>query len=227
MSGGSLRRLIGGIAIFFFGFASRANAESVDRVVVRFVAPEIGGVRAPRFIFARELAFEARLEALTDSEFARHSERPYLERHVQSALERSVAETLLASLRVEPSPTEEDVSNQADLARRILLDRIGGEDVLKSAGRAEGIGEGDMIAIFRRRARAGIYLDRMVAPMLAPTPAELRQVYATEPHPYSSMTFDQAQLALGRWVVGRRLRDAFDLYFQNARQRLEVTVIAP
>ena len=40
----------------------------IDRAVVRFVASETGGVRSPRFIFERELAFEARLEALGRSE---------------------------------------------------------------------------------------------------------------------------------------------------------------
>ena len=38
----------------------------LDRVAVRFTAPETGGIAKPQFIFERELAFEARLEALTD-----------------------------------------------------------------------------------------------------------------------------------------------------------------
>ena len=39
----------------------------VDRAVVRFEAPETGGARHPRFVFERELSFEARLEALRRS----------------------------------------------------------------------------------------------------------------------------------------------------------------
>jgi hypothetical protein len=197
----------------------------VDRAVVRFSAPEVGGIRAPRFIFERELAFEARLEALTDVDFVRRSERPYLERHVQAALERSIAETLLSSLRVEPAPTESEIEQQATLARRILLDRIGGAEVLEQAARAEGMNEGELLALFRRRARAGLYLDRMVAPMLTPTSAELRQVYASEPHPYRSVSFDEALPLLTRWVIGRRLREAFEQYYQNARQRLEIVML--
>lgn len=199
----------------------------VDRAIVRFFAPEIGGVKAPRFLFERELALEARLEALADGEFVNHSKVPYLERHLQSALERAIAETLLASLRVEPPPRESEIAKLATVSRRILLDRIGGESSLASVARSEGMSEGDILAIFRRRARASIYLDRMVAPMLAPTAVELRQVHASEPNPYSSLPFDKAQPLLSRWVVGRRLREAFDQYFQNARQRLEVVVIAP
>jgi hypothetical protein len=202
-------------------------ALSVDRAVVRFSAPEIGGMRLPRFIFERELAFEARLEALTDVDFTKRAERPYLERHLQAAVEHCIAETLLSALRVDPTPTELEIVEQANLAKTILLDRIGGEDVLAQAARAEGISDGDELALFRRRARAGIYLDRMVAPMLAPTAVELRQVYASDPHPYRSVEFDKAVPLLTRWVIGRRLREAFDLYYQNARQRLEIVVLTP
>jgi hypothetical protein len=212
------------------GETARSGSESiprlvVDRAVVRFSAPEVGGIRAPRFIFERELAFEARLEALTDADFSRQSERPYLERHVQAALERSIAETLLSALRVEPAATEAEIEQQATLARRILLDRVGGAEILEQAARAEGMNEGDLLSLFRRRARAGIYLDRMVAPMLTPTPAELRQVYASEPHPYRSVSFDEALPLLTRWVIGRRLREAFEQYYQNARQRLEIVML--
>jgi hypothetical protein len=200
---------------------------SVDRALVRFAAPEIGGLGSPRFIFARELAFEARLEALADVEFPRDTERAYLARHLHAAAERHIAETLLAALRVEPVVTEREIEEQADVARRILLDRIGGSEVLERAARTEGMSEGDMSTVFRRRARAGIYLDRMVAPMLAPTSSELRQVYAAENHPYRSLAYDKALPLLRRWIIGQRLREAFDLYYQNARQRLTIVTLLP
>ena len=199
----------------------------VDRVLLRFAAPEIGGLRSPRFIFARELAFEARLEALSDVEFPTETEHPYLARHLHAASERHIAETLLAALRVEPVVTERELEEQADVARRILLDRIGGQEVLARAARAEGMSEGDVSTVFRRRARAGIYLDRMVAPMLAPTSLELRQVYATDNHPYRGLTYDKALPLLRRWVIGQRLREAFDQYYQNARQRLTIVPLPP
>lgn len=206
---------------------TRVTSVTVDRALVRFAAPEIGGLRSPRFIFGHELAFEARLEALSDVEFPSASERPYLARHWHAASERHIAETLLAALRVEPLVTERELDEQADVARRILLDRIGGSEVLDRAARAEGMSEGDVSTVFRRRARAGIYLDRMVAPMLAPTSSELRQVFAAENHPYRGLAYDKALPLLRRWVVGQRLREAFDQYYQNARQRLTVVLLPP
>lgn len=203
------------------------SAQLVDRAVVRFAAPEIGGVRSPRFIFKRELAFEARLESLADPEYRAGLERPYLERHLHAATERHIAETLLAALRVEPAPTEYAIAEQSENARRILLDRIGGADLLNRAARLEGLSEGDVLAVFRRRARAGIYLDRMVAPMLAPSSSEVRQVFASESHPYRQLSYDEALPLLRRWVIGHRLREAFDLYYQNARQRLTIVMLAP
>ncbi|HEY5961962.1 MAG TPA: hypothetical protein VIV60_35630, partial [Polyangiaceae bacterium] len=179
----------------------------IDRAAIRFTAPETGGVRAPRFIFARELAFEARLEALSDPEYNSASDAAYLDRHLHAAAERHIAETLLAALRVDPIATERQIEEQAEEARRILLDRIGGHEVLERAARSEAMNEGDVELVFRRRARAGIYLDRMVAPMLAPTTGELRQVYATDNHPYRQLAFEKALPLLRRWVVGQRLRE--------------------
>jgi hypothetical protein len=206
---------------------SSAPAVAVDRALVRFTAPEIGGPRSPRFIFSRELAFEARLAALADSEFPTDSERPYLARHLHAAAERHIAETLLAALGVDPVVTEREIEEQADVALRILLDRIGGREVLDRAARIEGMSEGDVSTVFRRRARAGIYLDRMVAPMLAPTSSELRQVHATENHPYRGLAYEKALPLLRRWVIGQRLQEAFDQYYQNARQRLTIVVLPP
>jgi hypothetical protein len=80
----------------------------VDRAVVRFIAPETGGTRSPRFVFERVLAFEARLEALADPDRQQGTEA-FRERHVRAALERHIAETLLASLRIEPEPKPEEL----------------------------------------------------------------------------------------------------------------------
>src|SRR5689334_3205717 len=71
----------------------------LDRVVVRWTAPETGGVGKPQFIFQRELAFEARLESLADPEPEPGS---FHDRHVRAALDLHIGETLLASLPVTP-----------------------------------------------------------------------------------------------------------------------------
>ncbi len=84
------------IAASVLGTAAVAFAAPValDRAVVRFEAPETGGALRPQFVYERELAFEARLEALADADRAQGG-APYLDRHVRAALERHVAEELL------------------------------------------------------------------------------------------------------------------------------------
>ena len=68
----------------------------VDRTVVRFHAPETGGTAQPRFITERTLAFEARLEAMAGTPEGIGD--GYQEHDVRAAVERHVAEELLAGL---------------------------------------------------------------------------------------------------------------------------------
>src|SRR3954454_20500024 len=115
------RRLL--LALSLFAGAVRAEPIVLDRTVVRFYAPETGGVEHPRFIYERRLAFEARVEALADQD--RGSDAAYRERHVNAALERHISEVLLASLRIEPEPTEAIMARQVELARKLMADRVG------------------------------------------------------------------------------------------------------
>src|SRR5207244_4033515 len=105
---------------------------------------------------------------------------PYRPRHVRAALERHVAETVLESLSVTPEPTKEEVAQRIEQARLSVLERVGGLLPLTLAARAEGIGESEVLRFLRREALASLYLDRMVAPMLDPTDAELRSVHRTQ-----------------------------------------------
>src|SRR6266542_2344544 len=148
---------------------------TIDRAVVRFDAPETGGIARPQFIFERELAFEARLEALGDPDFGQ-SGGGYLDRHVRAALERHVAEELLSQL--------------ADAAK------------------GEGLDESEVDRLVRREARASLYLDRMVAPMLEPSEAELREVHRSTANPFRGQKFDDVTAALRKWYVGERLEAA-------------------
>ena len=95
----SLRALLAGCALALVGRPLAAEPVEVDRAVLRFSAPELGGPRAPRFVFARVLSFEARVEALADPD---RQGSAFRERHISAAIERHVAETLLASLRILP-----------------------------------------------------------------------------------------------------------------------------
>lgn len=204
---------------------SAQDAVHLDRAVVRYVASELGGAFSPRFIFERELSFEARLQALADPERLKDATRPYSGRHIRSALERHIAESLLANLRVDPIPTEVELAHQTELARVILHNRVGGEAALLNAAAQEGISEREVTNLLRRQARASIYLDRMVAPMLTPTRTELRQVYAVEHHPFIHQPFEEVEAALRQWWIGHRLADAVEQFFSNARQRVSITLL--
>jgi hypothetical protein len=203
--------------------ASAAEPLVLDRVVVRFYAPETGGVEHPRFITQRRLAFEARIEALADQ--SRAEGEAYRERHVSAALERHVSETLLASLRIDPEPADAVMARQVELARKLLLDRVGGEDALLEAQRAEGVSNAELSSILRRQARASLYLDRMVAPMLRPSDAELEAIQRSAPAALQNEPFARVRPLLLRWYVSKRLGSAMSSFFQEARSRVTITLL--
>jgi len=222
--GERLGRLLAALALgLVVSLPARAEPIVVDRTVVRFSAPELGGPRSPRFITARALALEARIEALADPD--RAPGVPYRERHLSAALERHVAETLLANLRIEPEPTAEDLRAQTDAARRLVEERVGGAEALADAARAEGIGQRELVELFQRQARASLYLDRMVAPMLSPSDAELRVLFRNERTPFRDAPFETVLPGLRRWYVSTRLQTALAAYYQNARSRLRVVFL--
>lgn len=193
----------------------------LDRVVVRWHAPETGGPAKPQFIFERELAFEARLESLADPD---PEPGAYHDRHVRAALERHLAESLLASLPILPPPGAKVIAARAQVAREILEQRVRGRQRLLEAAAAEGIGVAELDVLFQRQARASLYLDRMIAPMLEPSELELRDLWRTGTTPFKDQPFDQVMKPLARWYVGQRLVQALDAYFQNARARVVVSV---
>jgi hypothetical protein len=198
------------------------QAQPLDQAVVRFTSPELGG---PRFIFERVLAFESRLEALSarGRSFENDESAGYPERHVRAALERHIAETLLASLRIDPEPPREAVERQMTVAKAMLENAVGGEMRLVQAQRAEGIGAQGLRGLLRRRARASLYLHHMVAPMLAPSQAELRRVLPLSP--FAGQDLATVGPALHRWYVARALRESVSAFFQNARTRLSVSIL--
>jgi hypothetical protein len=208
------------------GVSQRPASEVVviERVVARFFAPDTGGVKNPRFVYERLLRFEARLEALTDPD-RDASGKPYRSRHIVAALERHVAETLLSSLHIDVEPTAAELTRQMQSARARLVERIGGEAALRAASDAEGVGARDVYALLRRQALASLYLDRMVAPMLEPSEAELRALYARRESPFRDLPYDVIRPRLHRWYTARRLAAAVQAYYQNARGRLTLVMI--
>ncbi|WP_437277346.1 hypothetical protein WME90_39850 [Sorangium sp. So ce375] len=203
--------------------APPAAPVQLDRVVVRWHAPETGGVRRPQFIFERELAFEARLEALADPDA---EPGLYRDRHVRAALDRHIAETLLASLPISPAPTSAEVAKRAEAARIALEQRARGRARLLAAAAAEGMSSDELDALLRRQARASLYLDRMVAPMLEPTDFELKIVLRSGATPFKDQRYEDVAPALKRWYVGQRLAQALDAYYQNARARVSLSIVS-
>jgi hypothetical protein len=224
----AMKRLAAGIALCLALAPIQAGAEPpppptlLDRVAVRWHAPETGGVARPQFIFERELAFEARLESLADPD---PEPGPYHDRHVRAALDRHIAETLLAALPILPPPDPKTIAARAEAARAILEQRVHGRPGLIEAAVAEGISSDELDFLLRREARASLYVDRMIAPMLEPSEIELRDLLRTGTTPFKDQPFEQVAPALSRWYVGQRLGQAIEAYFQNARARVVISVV--
>jgi hypothetical protein len=96
---------------------------------------------------------------------------------------------------------------------------------LREAEAAEGVGEWELLRLLRRQALASLYLDRMVAPMLDPTDAELRQVHSTQRTPFAGKPFSEVEPSLRRWYVGTRLQAALASFYDGLRSRLLLNVL--
>lgn len=203
---------------------SHADARAVvDRVAVRFYAPETGGAAHPRFISERTLAFEARLAAMGD-EGARAPQATD-ERHMRSALDRHVTEELLATLDESSGPATPEHARLAREARTDLEQRAGGGNAIWVAAEEEGLDADEVQAIFTRRARAAAYLDRAVTRFLHPQDEQLREVYRTTQHPFRDRAYEDVRGGLSRWFVFERLKALESAFLQTARSRVTVVIV--
>ncbi len=226
------------IGLLVLGIARVASAQTprsapavdLDRVAVRFFAPETGGADHPRFVLERSLAFQARLEAMADT--AQGIGDGYQERDVRNALEHDVAEQVLATLGQKliddspadkrPQPSEIDrVTKQVSSAQ---VERLGGRARIDAAAAAEQIAPSEVDAILARGGFAAWYLDRAVTPLLNPSDEQLREVHRTGANPFRGQPFDTIRDALARWFVIDRLRVAEQSFLQAARSRMKIVV---
>ena len=106
------------------------------------------------------------------------------------------------------------------------MERVGSEAALEQAAQAEGLGARDLLELLRRQARASLYLDRMVAPMLDPSDAELRALHRTRHNPFRELPFERIEPGLRRWYIGQRLAAAVQNFYQNARSRITFTPLS-
>ncbi len=226
-----VKLLFGASLILSFTLTSSAHAEppkrvSIDRVIARFEANELGGPDHPRFIFERTLAFEARIEALAQAQRGRfRAENGYTDVDVRAALERHVTEEILVNLPVEPPLRDDEVRRRAIASYVSLQQLVGGRQRLLDAAFAEGMEMEDLALLINRRARASLYLDRMVAPMLNPSDAELREVLRSEHTPFRGQRYGDVAIKLRRWYVADRLRASLAAFFRSARARIRIVVL--
>src|SRR5664280_1702453 len=85
---------------------------------------------------------------------------------IRRGLQRIGSQAFLANLGRSYGNKVLELDWQTQAARRILIDRVGGDEALSAAARVEGITEREVTILLRRQARAGLYLDRMVACLL-------------------------------------------------------------
>jgi len=204
------------------GADAPAPHASLDRVAVRYYAPETGGSARPRFVSERMLAFEARLDALAEQA---PDSAAYDDRFVRAALDRHIAEDMLSALAVQSGTALHDLDALAAEEKTELLERIGGPEPLRNAMATEGIDDAEVDSLLRRRVRAAWYIDRSIAPLLRPTDEQLREVFRTSAHPFKNQPFEAARPALARWFVEERLRAAETTFLQVARARIQIVVV--
>ncbi len=217
-----------GAALFVCGATVHADVPAgpapitSDAVVVRFHSPETGGAARPRYVTARALAYEARLVALELAPDEPDASVTYDDRNVRAALDQIVAEEMLAKLPLEREPDVPTLDRVAELLRDATRERVGGPTAFDRASATEGLGPDEVQAIMRRRARAAMYVDRVIGSVLHPSEEQLREVYRTTAHPYRAKRFDDCHDELTRWIVLERVRAAETAFLQSARARVTI-----
>jgi hypothetical protein len=216
-------------------FAGTAAAQTVanvvvDRAVVRFYAPDIGGTTRPRFVYERTLAFEARLEAMAMSQqgigdgYQEHDVRSALEHHVAEEVLATLADKLIADSPPDKRPPTEELARVERDLSAAMLERLGGQARVEEAARNEQIDAQEVTAILRRGALAAWYIDRALTPILHPSEEQLRDVYRTSAHPYRGQSLEDVRVPLERWFVVERARVAESAFLQAARSRVKIIV---
>jgi hypothetical protein len=202
-----------------------AAPRTVDRVVVRYFAPETGGAARPRFVTERELAFFARVESRAEGVEAVKGDYPA--RFVRAALDRIVAEDMLAQLQVRRGVEPPELPRLADEARAELELRVGGPSRLAAIMDEESFDDGELRGSLMRRVRAAYYVDRAIQPILRPSEEELRSAFRTSLHPLRSFRFEDVRPEMARWLVQERLRLVALDFLQAARARVTLAFVAP
>ena len=203
----------------FFVVATPALADApifTDSIAVRFIAPDMGGASKPRFVTQRQLSFEARLLALEEDPSG-----VVQPRHAQAAVEAHIAEEMLRALPLD-HPADFKAVAETVMTLRLALEQRVGKPAIERAEKLEGIEPVELDSILERQARAALYVDRAVTPILATNEDQLRETYRTTSHPFRGRPFEEVREDLSRWVVVERFRSAEQAYLQSARSRVTI-----
>ena len=211
------------------GVVGEARATTVDRTVARFLDPEASSATgARRFVSMRELVVEAHLAA-----FERTTVTPagaLDERTSRAAFERHVIEALLGE-RALPPAAEARVEELAAEARWVAVVEVGGEArfamaIEQASGSKDGAAA-ELATIFRRRARAELYLEVAVSQAVRPSDDDLKSAFASAPEPISKLGFEAALPLLRAYVRSLHLRDLAQSYYQAVKGRLHLEIVNP
>lgn len=197
----------------------------VDRVAVRFTAPETGGVARPLFLTSRQLAFFARCESVMDR--VPMPEGEYTERYVRLSMDRLMARAMLAALLLRRGEEPPALPQRVAEARGDLADRVGGHAALAALQEREGIDDDELARLLRDQVRAAWYVDAAVTPIDAMTEDALREAFRSALHPYRDLSYQEAREPFRRWVRLERFRSAELEFLQGARSRMTVDAIRP
>jgi polysaccharide pyruvyl transferase WcaK-like protein len=130
---------------------------------------------------------------------------------------------MLASLPSERAPDAVTIANTVELLRASVEQRAGGHAAVEHALKVDGMEDAELGVILHRQARAALYLDRAVTPILVYTEDQLRETYRTTSHPYRARRFEDCREDLARWLLVERFRSAEQGYLQTARSRVTVS----
>ena len=207
--------------------AIKARAEgppafvTADRVVVRYFSQETGGAARPFFVTERMLSFEARLVSLADEHTL-----DFQDRHLRGALDLHVARVMLSKLPLAAEPDVTTMQRVASQLREALTERIGGPAKLNEAAAKEGISAAEVESLFRADARAAIYIDRAISPVLRPSENQLREVFHTGAHPFRDRRYESAKDDFARWFIADRVRAAQAAFAQTSRARVVLSYLS-
>jgi len=141
-----------------------------DAAIVRYVSLETGGIARPRFVTERTLRFLTALEVKLDR--ADRAEN----RHMQTSVDRWIAEDMLSSLFLRRHPDPADLARvvtgmEAELDVRLAP--LTTRDLLE----AHGLTASDLGRILYTRARATLYADENVGAITHASDDEVRDAF--------------------------------------------------